>query len=113
MASVGVFRVDLTADVYTVAHTFDTADTVETLIAKPAWGRLAVVKVIANIPTGLTSPTATILDGATEIGKQALTANDIAELLGHANGLTIDGDLRGSVSDTAISVSAWCYYKRG
>lgn len=111
MPTVGPYTLDLTADVYTIAHSFAAADSAEVLIEKPDWAQLAIVKVIAAVPSGLTSPTATLLDGSTEIGQQSVSAGEIAELLESAVGLPVDSDIKGQVSDTSISMSAWAVYK--
>jgi hypothetical protein len=90
-----------------IGHTFAAADIDETLIARPSNGRLAVVLVVAFAPSGLTSPTVTIKDGARTIGTWSLPVGDTKTLLSLPAGLTFNEALVSRASATTVIVSAW------
>lgn len=92
----------------TIEHTFAGANADETIISKPSDGKLSIIKIIADVASGLTSPTVTIKDGTKVIGTFALTVGDAESIIdGHGFALEIDGDLVAQVSSTSITLSAW------
>jgi hypothetical protein len=104
----GIRLVKVTAsNLKSIGHSFAGTASAETVIAKPADGNLALVYVIAEVPSGLTSPTVQLNDGATRIGKWSVPSGDAITIISGSLPLEIDGDLTAQVSDTGITVSAW------
>jgi hypothetical protein len=90
-----------------IGHVFSAVGTDETLISKPSNGKLGIVFVLAEVPSGLTSPTVTLKDGLKRIGKWSVPSGDAKTLIVSTIGLEIEGDLTAQVNDTGITVSAW------
>jgi hypothetical protein len=95
------------SDLKTIGHTFAAASTDETIISKPIDGQIGIAYIIAEVPSGLTSPTVTIKDGATRIAKWAVPSGDAKTIISSSAPLPINGDLVAQVNDTGITVSAW------
>jgi hypothetical protein len=95
------------SDLKSIGYTFSAANTDEVIINKPSTGKLGIVHIIAEVASGLTSPTVTIKDGTTRIAKWAVPSGDAKTLISSATLINIDSDLVAQVSDTGITLSAW------
>ncbi|MDC3412536.1 hypothetical protein [Terrihalobacillus insolitus] len=96
-----------TSNLKTIGHVFSAASTDEVIINMPATGKIGIVYLVAEVASGLTSPTVTIKDGTTRIAKWAVPSGDAKTLISSAVPLEIDGDLVAQVNDTGITLSAW------
>lgn len=94
-------------DLKSIGHTFSGTLNAETVLAKPVGGNIGIIFIVAEVPSGLSSPTVQINDGATRIGKWAIPSGDAITIISSTVPLEIDGDLTAQVSDTGITVSAW------
>jgi hypothetical protein len=79
----------------------------ETILSKPTDGTLGVIEVIAYAPSGLTSPAATLKDGAVTIGVFSVSSGDTEILIENSIGLEINNDLVIQTSASGVIVSAW------
>lgn len=104
----GTAHVQLTGgNLKSIGYVFSAAAADETIIPKPNDGKIGVIHIVAEVASGITSPTVTLKDGTTEIGTWAVPAGDAITIVTNANPLDIDGDLVAQVSDTGITISAW------
>jgi hypothetical protein len=90
-----------------IGHVFSAANTDEDILIKPADSNIGVVYILAEVASGLTSPTVTIKDSTKRIGKWSVPSGDAISIITSTIPLELDGDLVAQVSDTGITLSAW------